>query len=176
MSSFVHVMDYLVLVVYGPVCLATRMLIQKSRDDQPPQTMRTLNSLASDYQRFKDDGFPLTRAKYFNNAIRPALLPIPVEDVCIPALHLDIGIYLRIFEAMLSYLRCLDLMLAQHLGASGTTDDDSKLFTEAATLSTELSSKLKQQGQLQEKVKLLETQVMDCVTSGFVLYNTKEDS
>ena len=30
----------------------------------------------------------------FHNAIRPVLLPVPVEDVAIPSLYLDLGIYL----------------------------------------------------------------------------------
>lgn len=78
--------------------------------------LRTLEQLAHDYDNFVQDGSRLSKAKVHNNVIRPAMLPVPIEDVCIPALHLDLGIYPWMFTAMLSDLRVLDLALARQLG------------------------------------------------------------
>ena len=84
------------------------------------------------------------------------LLPVPVEDVAIPSLYL--GIYLWIYEAMLIDLQGIDIILARHLGASGSQADiaDSHLFTEAVQFSTKLSQKEKQQQQHQEQINLFQ--------------------
>ena len=53
----------------------------------------TFETLARDYKAFKDVGENVSAAKAFNNVIRPIILSIDVEDVCIPALNLDLGIF-----------------------------------------------------------------------------------
>ena len=57
---------------------------------------RTLESLEKDHNEFIKDSLQLQKAREFHNAIRPVLLPVPVEDVAIPSLYLDLGIYLWI--------------------------------------------------------------------------------
>ena len=90
---------------------------------------RTLDSLASDYQAFQDAGAVLANAKKFHNVIRPAILPIPVEDVCIPALHLDLGIFPYLYYAFVHELRRVDLHMAEKMRASA---DDGEVFRRAA--------------------------------------------
>ena len=61
---------------------------------QPEEAdVRTLATLASDYAGFVAAGAIHNQAKLHNNVIRPVLLPIPVDDVAIPNLHLDLGIF-----------------------------------------------------------------------------------
>ena len=48
-----------------------------------PILMRTLETLKSDYERFKKDGGNIKRAKNFNNVIDEPLFDIPIEQVCI---------------------------------------------------------------------------------------------
>ena len=47
----------------------------------------------------------------------PYKLPIPLEDVCLPALHLDLGIFPWLYEAMLADARQLDYWLATEVGS-----------------------------------------------------------
>ena len=140
-------------------CLSPKSTFQESKSERPTHEARTLRGLAEDHKRFCEDGARLTRAKEFNNVIRPALLPVPIEDVCIPALHLDLGIYPWMFEAMLADLRSLDLLLAQQLGSLGTTSSDSAVFTNIANISTELANKTEQQRETQAEMNLLQSQV-----------------
>ena len=70
-------------------------------------------------------------------------MPVAIDDVIIPALHLDLGIFQWFFDAMLTDLRALDSAMAQRLGQTGTHHSDSQLFGEAARLSSELGGKEK---------------------------------
>ena len=92
-------------------CLSPKSTFQEPKSERPTHEARTLLGLAEDYKRFCEDGARIRRAKEFNNVIRPALLLVPIEDVCILALHLDLGIYPWMFEAMLADLQSLDLLL-----------------------------------------------------------------
>ena len=66
-------------------------------------------------------------------------MPVPIDDIIIPALHLDLGIFQWIFDAMLTDLHALDAEMAQQLGQTGTDHSDSQIFAEAARLSSELA-------------------------------------
>ena len=90
---------------------------------------RTLESLASDYQAFQDAGAVLANAKKFHDVIWPAILPIPVEEVCIPALHLDLGIFPYLYYAFVHELRRVDLHMAEKMSTSA---DDGEVFRQAA--------------------------------------------
>ena len=74
------------------VCARSYTAWQKKTDFQDALsthssgTPRMSDKLAEDYKKFIENGSCLPRAKLFNNVIRPALLPVPIEDVCIPTL------------------------------------------------------------------------------------------
>ena len=140
-------------------CLAPKKEFQKAKSDRPTHHARTLQSLADDYEKFCQNGARIVRAREFNNVIRPALLHVPIDDVCVPALHLDLGIFPWIFEAMLADLRLLDGFMAQRLGSLGTVETDSELFLEEAAVSTELETKEEEQEKVRAMMDLLQTQV-----------------
>ena len=54
-------------------------------------------SLCEDLKRYEADGRVLTGAMNYTNVIRPVLLPIPITNACIPALHLDFAPLLRVW-------------------------------------------------------------------------------
>ena len=117
-----------------------------------------MDKLAEDYKKLIENGSRLRRAKLFNNVIRPALLPVPIEDVCIPALHLHLGIDMWLFEAMVSDLRLLDMAMARQLGQSATAETDGQMFAEAVQLSSELAEKENLE-ETQVQAQLFEAQV-----------------
>ena len=96
-------------------CHTTKKDFQTEKQKRAVSTPRTLQTLREDLTKYQQDGCVLTRAKFFNNVIRPVLLPVSISDVCIPALHLDLGIYLYLYEAMLSDARVLDIKLAKEV-------------------------------------------------------------
>ena len=77
-------------------CMKRSMDLDPSSGPEDETTARSLETLAADHQRYTTDGSRLSRAKLFNNVIRPTILPIPVADAVIPALHLDLGIFVWI--------------------------------------------------------------------------------
>ena len=91
--------------------------------------------------------------------IRPALLPIPLQWVCILALHLDLGIFPWIWDAMIADWRELDGQPAAHLGNTGLHTSDSDTFTRAVILNTEIRAKKDAQQILQDQVNTVQSQV-----------------
>ena len=140
-------------------CLCKKTEFQAALSDRASGTPRSLEQLASNYEQFKKDGSRLANAKEFNNVIRPALLPVPIPDICVPALHLDLGIYVWIFDAMVNDLRSLDMSLAKKLGEAGMMEGDSELFMSVVRSSSELSLKEQQLQQIEAHTQLYEAHV-----------------
>ena len=108
---------------------------------------------------FQADGSRLPRAKMFQNVIRPALLQIPLEWVCIPSLHLDLGIYLWLYEAMIADLRDLDVAMAAEIGKSGMDEADSVSFAEAAQLNSDISETMTKRNLIKDQAEVIRSQV-----------------
>ena len=108
---------------------------------------------------FQADGSRLPRAKMFQNVIQPALLPIPLEWVCIPSLHLDLGIYLWLYEAMIADLRDLDVAMAAEIGKSGMDEADSVSFAEAAQLNSDISETMTKRNLIKDQAEVIRSQV-----------------
>ena len=124
-------------------CTITKADMQKEAGSRSKTAeKRTLQSLASDYQAFQTAGAVLANAKKFNNVIRPAILPIPIDDVCIPALHLDLGIFPYLFYAFVHELRRVDLKMAEKLCASAGDRDAFRLATETFETVDELERRV----------------------------------
>ena len=96
-------------------CHTTKTEFQTPPQERCDSVPRTLESLSEDLTRYEADGRVLTRAKNYNNVIRPVLLPIPITNACIRALHLDLGIFVYLYDAMLADSRELDLLLAKEV-------------------------------------------------------------
>eukprot|EP00117_Sycon_ciliatum_P006751 scpid39357/ scgid10155/ len=86
-----------------------QQLRQRPADQEQQPEPRTLDTLSLHHGQFMADGGRLSKAKHFYNAIRPAMLSVPIDHVCLPALHLDLGIYLWVFETPLS--RSVDTLI-----------------------------------------------------------------
>ncbi|XP_070537321.1 uncharacterized protein [Ptychodera flava] len=65
------------------------------RTSQP----RSIDSLIKDHADFLAEGQgKLKNAKEYNNAINNIIFEIPISQVCVPSLHLDLGIFLRFYN------------------------------------------------------------------------------
>ena len=120
-------------VVSGPAYAVTveKKDFQKpmtERDVSPPRTLKTLKD---GLQNYNEDGSVLSRAKLLNNVIRPVILPVLIMDACIPALHLDLGIFPYLYDAMLADARDLDIKLAKLID---NVDDSGTEFRTVRTL------------------------------------------
>ena len=150
-------------------CLVTKKDMQYAPAQQPTCETWSLDTLVANLWAFQAHGSQLSRAKDHNNVIRPALLPILLDWVCIPALHLDLGIYAWMFDAFLCDVRSLDSDLAAQLGAAGVAGKDFAAFNEAAALCSSLSENTHIQQQLQAQCDLIQSQVCTNRTALFII-------
>nr|XP_047129350.1 uncharacterized protein LOC124809337 [Hydra vulgaris] len=94
-------------------CEITKNEMQLSMKDRNQSIfLRTLESLKSDFERFKNDGGNNKNAKKFNNVIDEPLFDIPIEQIAIPALHITLGIFLKFFNLLEKESHLLDIKLA----------------------------------------------------------------
>eukprot|EP00117_Sycon_ciliatum_P027581 scpid72119/ scgid22373/ len=96
-------------------CLCQKKVMDHAPSDRSAEdsVSRTLQSLADDFGSFTENGSKIKDAKKFNNVVRPVILHIPVENVVIPALHLDLGIFPWMLKAFQAELKALDFQLAR---------------------------------------------------------------
>ena len=140
-------------------CQVTKIAMQDLPKASKKPVLRTLQSMHDNLKAFQADGSRLPRAKMFQNVIRPALLQIPLEWVCIPSLHLDLGIYLWLYEAMISDLRDLDVAMAAEIGKSGMDEADSVSFAEAAQLNSDISETMTKRNLIKDQAEVIRSQV-----------------
>ena len=99
---------------------------------------RTLASLAIDYNGFEAAGGQLLKAKFYSNVIWRPILPIPISHVIIPILHLDLGIFTWLSEALMKDLQELDAQLA--IKCEPLTAADATAFQKLCELNGQLRS------------------------------------
>ena len=99
---------------------------------------RTLASLAIDYNGFEAAGGQLPKAKFYNNVIWRPILPIPISHVIIFILHLDLGNFTWLSEALTKDLQELDAQLA--IKCEPLTAADATAFQKLCELNGQLRS------------------------------------
>ncbi|CAH1271099.1 COL6A5 [Branchiostoma lanceolatum] len=78
-------------------------------------TARTLTSLAADHRDFMQEAAgDIAKAKQYRNVIAPHMLDVPLDQVCIPALHLSLGIFQKLYKMLERDLLDLDVIMAHH--------------------------------------------------------------
>ena len=80
----------------------------------------------------------MPRAKFYNTVIRRPILPIPISHVIIPILHLDLGIFTWLYEALMKDLQELDAQLAAK--CEPLTAADATAFQKLCELNGQLRS------------------------------------
>jgi len=119
------------------LCPKKAMALEHAERLPADHVPRTLETLADDHQRYTAAGSKLSKAKLFNNAIRPCILPVPVSNVIVPVLHLDLGIYPWLFQAFQGDLKDLDFDMGARCQAS---DADAEVFRKVCDLQGQLSA------------------------------------
>ncbi|KAI8497930.1 hypothetical protein Bbelb_245820 [Branchiostoma belcheri] len=104
-------------------CEVTQADMRLSKDSRPSAALRSLTSLTTNYQRFMAEGKGnIKKAKDFKNVIAIPMFNIPLDQVCVPGLHISLGLYQKMFKMLESDLQDLDMLLATTL-ASGFLED-----------------------------------------------------
>ncbi|XP_057300002.1 uncharacterized protein LOC130630499 [Hydractinia symbiolongicarpus] len=101
--------------------------MQKPKAEREAVTQRTLKSLTDDLLAFRQSGGDIKNAKHFNNVIHERLFNIPIDQVALPALHISLGTFLKIFNMLETACSDLDIKLT----ANGQSlDPDALTFIE----------------------------------------------
>ncbi|KAJ8018162.1 hypothetical protein HOLleu_44000 [Holothuria leucospilota] len=133
-------------------CNITKANMKVRPADLPKQPEpRSLQSLHNDYQDYTADGARPERMKKFFNVIHEPLLEIPLSQVCIPGLHISLGLFLKHFNSFEGACHDLDVLLANN--TLQTNEETSKQFD---TVSRALS----RARQLESQAKELEDTAM----------------
>ncbi|CAH1270873.1 Hypp4478 [Branchiostoma lanceolatum] len=78
--------------------------------------MRSLERMDEQHKDFLERGRGMIKnAKLYKNVIAPAMYRIPLDQVCIPGLHVTLGIYQKLFKMLENELNDLDTIIATHL-------------------------------------------------------------
>ncbi|XP_066300278.1 uncharacterized protein [Branchiostoma lanceolatum] len=98
-------------------CDITQEDMKRERDDQPLQlTPRTLETLATHHLQFVTVGRSRRqRAKHHHNAIASAMFPIPIDQTIVPALHISLGVFLKLYKLLETDVHTMDLRLQRYL-------------------------------------------------------------
>ncbi|KAI8481626.1 hypothetical protein Bbelb_406270 [Branchiostoma belcheri] len=106
-------------------CEETRSRIQLPKSERQTCPKRTLESLSSDYNRFLEEGQGnIKKAKNFKNVIAPPMFEIPLNQVCVPGLHISLGLFHKFFKMLEADLQDIDLILASHLAMHILPDEE----------------------------------------------------
>ena len=146
-------------------CLSTKTEFQTSTVHGP---LRSLQLLRADHEKFVAAGSALSSAKHYNNVIRSPILPIELEEICIPVLHLDLGIFPWLYEAMLRDSDALDLELA----CSGANVPGSDSFTIIAEKQKALQEKQEKYSQEAHQASVYEAQLQWLVSQADTIQPT----
>eukprot|EP00117_Sycon_ciliatum_P024768 scpid36716/ scgid20708/ len=121
-------------------CLETKKDFQVAPTERATGAdSRDLARLATDHAASVESGGNISHARKYNNTIRPVLMPIPLEDACIPALHLALGIFPLLFECMLTDTNQVDIELATYIAKENTEHAHSQTsFTDLVDTHKEL--------------------------------------
>ncbi|XP_019626065.1 PREDICTED: uncharacterized protein LOC109471222 [Branchiostoma belcheri] len=77
---------------------------------------RTLERLDMHYRQFQEEGGGnISKAKLYKNVIAPYMFNVPLDQVCVPGLHVSLGIYHRLYTMMEAELQDLDRVIGAYM-------------------------------------------------------------
>ncbi|KAL5479256.1 hypothetical protein EMCRGX_G022753 [Ephydatia muelleri] len=75
---------------------------------------RSLQSIYENYSEYSAAGFPRKDAQFYSNCISEPIWDIPLDQVCLPGLHITQGMFTKLFDLLEASCHEWDLKLAYH--------------------------------------------------------------
>ncbi|XP_038063028.1 uncharacterized protein LOC119733716 [Patiria miniata] len=85
---------------------------------------RSLESMKRSLDEFRSKGGIPAKAKNFHNVIREPLMSVPLSQVCIPGLHISLGLFMKHFNSFENNCHRLDMEVSTTLSAQDIKDHD----------------------------------------------------
>ncbi|XP_032225986.2 uncharacterized protein LOC5501787 [Nematostella vectensis] len=141
-------------------CLIHNQDMRKPPEERDPIQPRTPEHMEEQLQNFLNEGNgDLKKAKDYFNVIHEPLLDIPSDRICVPGLHISIGLFLKFYNLFMTECESLDILIAKHKAKTsgkptGDTDFDQYVKTlHSAERHREKARKLREQAkQAQEHI------------------------
>ena len=97
-------------------CLISNQDMQKPKSDLITCTPRTLEHFKNMYKKFTNDyNSNLKYAMNCFNVINELFFDVPLDQVCLPGLHITLGIFMKLFREVLEkYCREMDARILNH--------------------------------------------------------------
>ena len=122
-------------------------------------TERTVKGILEDHERFlKETKNDKSEVKFYNNALHPPLIPIELNDVCPPHLHIVLGLVWRHHVLLKKEIYELEIMLI---------NQGKRSCTEEGLALKELGNSFRQKNILEEQLRVIET-FISCTESNDV--------
>ena len=132
--------------------------LMKLYDIASPPYKAIADLLPERFTEFVAAGANLQHARRYNNVIRKAILPVELQDVCIPVLHLDLGIYPWIYGALCADAHQIDIALSKCMFLAAD-DGDSAAFTALINAYKNVHDTATQQLHLQSEAQIILSQL-----------------
>ncbi|KAL9977598.1 hypothetical protein ACROYT_G015020 [Oculina patagonica] len=89
------------------------MQLSRSNPQRRLIEKRTLENIQEDYDQFAADGSWVSRQKFYHNVTHCKLLDIELDKVCVPGLHISLGVFKKLFDGLED--QCFELDNRVHL-------------------------------------------------------------
>ncbi|XP_047136315.1 uncharacterized protein LOC105850584 [Hydra vulgaris] len=90
--------------------------------------MRSLETLDSHLEKYKNHGSDPKFAKLCDNVIDQRLFNVPLDQIGIPALHISLGTYLKFFNMLEDSCHTIDVKIAGRMAVNNQTLEDCEEF------------------------------------------------
>ncbi|KAJ8018292.1 hypothetical protein HOLleu_43792 [Holothuria leucospilota] len=101
-------------------CVETKGNMKSAPNPDNKPEARTLATLRRDLERYQEDGARPDRMKFYNNVIEKPLFDIPLDQVCIPGLHISLGLFLKHYNSFEAECHKFDLKIASTMDVDAT--------------------------------------------------------
>ncbi|XP_047124751.2 uncharacterized protein LOC105844462 [Hydra vulgaris] len=132
--------------------------------------MRSLETLDSHLEKYKNHGSDPKFAKLCDNVIDQRLFNVPLDQIGIPALHISLGTYLKFFNMLEDSCHTIDVKIAGRMAVNNQTLEDCEEFNKYI-------EKQRQIKQLQISIQDLEnkTRIITEALETHILYNPENE-
>ncbi|CAH3103928.1 unnamed protein product [Pocillopora meandrina] len=131
-------------------CKINHEVMQVSCHKHRHAEKRSLENIQEDYDKFVADGSVTSRQKFYHNVIHEKLLDIELDKVCVPGLHISLGVFKKLFDELENQCFELDKKIQMVLAGDSEENDEKIQAFRAAQLHT------RQAQQFNEKTNYLQ--------------------
>ncbi len=150
------------------MCFISKDEMQNCKQKRPESKQRTLVKIKKDHTKFEKDGGNLKRQSLFHNSIHSSIFNIPISHICIPYLHILLGIVKKHHDLLESACHTIDVEVAKEKAKVQATSQGDLYGTYIQSLVDK--------NDLEQRIKALHEEIEDLEETCSLATLTKEKS